>query len=65
MYSDRVQWSGQYAARFLEKIYAKCDEKFVLNRKYDTYRRLKVELFRFWEKATIAEEAYLIAKWQT
>ena len=52
-----IEWSGQYAARFLEKIYAGCDKRFVLNRKYTTYKQLKVELLRFWNRATIAEEA--------
>ena len=61
MSPKQVVLSGQYAARFLEKIYAECDEKFVLKRKYDTYKRLKVELSRFWDRAAIAEEAYLIA----
>ena len=60
MNSNNVQLSGKYAARFLEKIYAG-DGKFVLQRKYDTYKRLKTELSRFWDRAKIAEEAYLTA----
>ena len=59
MYQNQVQLHGQYAARFLEKIYAGCNEKFVLKRKYDIYKKLKTELSRFWDKAAIAEEAYL------
>ena len=61
MNSNNVQLSGKYAARFLEKIYAECNGKFVLKRKYDTYKRLKTELSRFWDRAKIAEEAYLTA----
>lgn len=60
MSPDKVVLSGQYAARFLEKVYAGCNEKFVLKRKYDTYKRLKAELSRFWDRAAVAEEEYLI-----
>jgi hypothetical protein len=60
MSQNKVQLSGQYAARFLEKIYAECNEKFVLKRKYNTYKRLKTEISRFWDRAAVAEEAYLI-----
>ena len=61
MYPKEVMLSGQYAARFLEKIYAG-DGKFVLQRKYCIYKRLKTELSRFWDRAAIAEEAYLTAR---
>ena len=61
MSQNNVQLSGKYAAMFFEKIYAECNGKFVLKRKYDTYKRLKTELSRFWDRATIAEEAYLTA----
>ena len=60
MTSNEVKLSGQYAAMFLEKIYAECD-KFVLRRKYDIYKKLKVKLSRFWDRAAVAEKAYLIA----
>ena len=56
IYQNQVQLYGQYAARFLEKIYARCNEKFVLKRKYDTYKRLKTELSRFWDRAAIAKK---------
>lgn len=59
MSQNNVQLSGKYAAIFLEKIYAECNGKFVLKRKYDTYKRLKTELSRFWDRAAIAEEVYL------
>ena len=59
--SKEVRFSGQYAAIFLEKIYAECDKKFVLKRKYDIYKQLKVKLSRFWDRAAVAEEAYLTA----
>ena len=58
MYPNRIRLNGQYAARFLEKIYAKCDREFVLKRKYDIYKQLKVELLRFWDRAAETEEAY-------
>ena len=61
MSPKQVTLNGQYAARFLEKIYAGCNKKFVLRRKYDIYRKLKVESSRFWDRAAVAEEAYLIA----
>ena len=61
MTSNAVKLSGQYAARFLEKIYAECDKKFVLKRKYDIYKQLKVKLSHFWDRAAVAEEAYLTA----
>ena len=61
MSSINVQLSGQYAARFLEKIYSRCNKRFVLKRKYNTYKRLKVELSRFWDRAAIADEVYLTA----
>ena len=62
MYQNNVVLSGKFAARFLEKIYAKCDEKFVLKRKYCIYKRLKTEMSCFWDRAAIAEEAYLVAR---
>ena len=65
MSSTQVLLSGQYAARFLEKVYAECDGKFILKRKYDVYKKLKLELSRFWNRAAVAEEAYIIAKQQT
>ena len=58
MFPEKVTLNGQYAARFLEKIYAGCNKKFVLKRKYNIYKQLKTELSR---RAKIAEEAYLIA----
>lgn len=54
-----VRLSGQYAARFLEKIYFECNEKLVLERKYGTYKQLKLELSRFWDRAAVAEKAYV------
>ena len=61
MSQNQVTLSGQYAARFLEKIYAECNERFVLKRKYNIYKRLKTEMSRFWNRAAVAEEAYLTA----
>lgn len=58
MSQNKVVLSGQYAARFLEKIYAN-NEKFVLKRKYDTYKKFEIEMSRFWDRAAVAEEAYL------
>lgn len=54
-----IKLHGQYAARFLERIYARCNENFVLKRKYDTYKRLKIELSRFWNIAAAAEKVHL------
>ena len=62
MSQKKVVLSGQYAARFLEKIYAGCDERLVFKRKYYTYKRLKTDLLRFWDRAAVAEEAYLTAR---
>ena len=71
MYPEKVTLKGQYAARFLEKIYAGCDERFVLKRKYCIYKRLKTEMSRFWDQAAafapspaegVAEEAYLTSR---
>ena len=56
MYSNAVVLNGQYTARFLEKIYTKCDKKFVIKQKYDIYKKLKVELPHFWNQAAIAEK---------
>ena len=62
MSPKQVTLSGQYAARFLEKIYAECNGKFVLKRKYNIYKQLKNELSRFWDRAAVAEKAYLTAR---
>ena len=53
MSPKQVTLSGQYAARFLEKIYAECNGKFVLKRKYNIYKQLKNELSRFWDRAAV------------
>ena len=56
MYSNAVVLNGQYAARFLEKVYTKYSKKFVLKQKYDIYKKLKVKLLYFWYQAAIAKK---------